>query len=105
MDFTYSAEQETLRDVARQAMAREAGGSLVRRMADDPGGVDPDLWRALVDLGWTGLVVPESLGGAGAGLSDLCIVLGETGRVPMPGPFFSSAVYATLAARALGADD
>ena len=27
------------------------------------------------------------------------------GRVPLPGPFFSSAVLATLAARALGADD
>jgi alkylation response protein AidB-like acyl-CoA dehydrogenase len=27
------------------------------------------------------------------------------GEVPLPGPFFSSAIYATLAARALGADD
>lgn len=105
MDFTYSAEQEALRDVARRAMAVEADGDRVRRMADDPNGVDPDLWRTLVDLGWTGLVIPESLGGAGAGLSELCIVLGETGRVPLPGPFFSSAVFATLAARALGADD
>jgi alkylation response protein AidB-like acyl-CoA dehydrogenase len=105
MDFTYDTEQEALRDVARQAMDREIGGALLRQMADDPDGVDAGLWAKLVDLGWTGLVVPEGAGGAGAGLAELCIVLYETGRVPLPGPFFSSAVFATLAARALGADD
>ncbi len=105
MDFTFDAEQEALADVARQAMDREVGGALVRRMADDPDGVDAALWRKLVDLGWTGLAVPAGSGGAGAGLAELCIVLRETGRVPLPGPFFSSAVFATLAARALGADD
>ncbi len=105
MDFTYDAEQEALRDVARQAMDDEVGGELVRRMADDTDGFDAGLWKKLVDLGWTGLILPESSGGAGAGLAELCIVLYETGRVPLPGPFFSSAVFATLAARALGAED
>jgi alkylation response protein AidB-like acyl-CoA dehydrogenase len=33
------------------------------------------------------------------------VVLEEMGRVPFPGPFFSSAVQATLAARALGLED
>ncbi len=105
MDFTYDAEQEALRDVARQAMTEQAGGDLVRRMADDPVGADDALWSTLVDLGWPGLLVPEPLGGAGAGLLEMCIVLAEAGRVPLPGPFFSSSVFATLAARALGADD
>jgi alkylation response protein AidB-like acyl-CoA dehydrogenase len=105
MDFTYDAEQEALRDVARQAMDREVGGALLRQMADDPDGVDAALWAKLVDLGWTGLVLPVEVGGAGGGLAELCIVLYETGRAPLPGPFFSSAVFATLAARALGADD
>jgi alkylation response protein AidB-like acyl-CoA dehydrogenase len=105
MDFTYDAEQEALRDVARQAMDREVGGDLLRRMADDTDGFDGGLWSTLVGLGWTGLLVPESFGGAGAGLAEMCIVLHETGRVPLPGPFFSSAVFAALAARSLGADE
>jgi alkylation response protein AidB-like acyl-CoA dehydrogenase len=33
------------------------------------------------------------------------VVLEETGRIPFPGPFFSSAILATLAARRLGATD
>src|SRR5450756_1729452 len=89
MDFTCDAEQEALGDVARQAMDREVGGARLRQMADDPDGIDADLWTTLVDLGWTGLVIPEAFGGAGGGLSDLSIVLNETGRVPLPGPFLS----------------
>src|SRR3984885_9291498 len=57
----------------------------------------------LVELGWTGLLVPEEFGGSGVGLLEMCVVLEEMGRRPLPGPFFSSAVAATLAARALGA--
>ena len=74
-------------------------------LADDPAGFTDDLWQQLVELGWTGLLVPEAQGGAGAGLLETCIVLEQMGRIPMPGPFFSSAVLATLAARALGAED
>jgi alkylation response protein AidB-like acyl-CoA dehydrogenase len=105
MDFTFDAEQLALQDVARQALARQVDGQLVRRLADDADGVTPELWSQLVDLGWTGLLVPEEHGGSGTGLLEMCIVLEQMGRVPLPGPFWSSAVLATLAARALGADD
>lgn len=105
MDFTFDAEQLALQDVARQALSREVDGRLLRLLADDAEGITPELWSRLVELGWTGLLVPESLGGAGSGLLEMCIVLEQMGRVPLPGPFWSSAVYATLAARALGADE
>ncbi len=98
MDFTFDAEQLALQDVARRAMG-EVGGDMLRQLADDPAGVTADLWDRLVSLGWTGMLVP----GEGAGLLEMCIVLEQMGRVPLPGPFFSSAVMSTLAARALGA--
>ncbi len=105
MDFTFDDEQVALRDVARQACEREVDGTRLREMADDPLGFTDELWRSLVDLGWTGMLVPEAQGGSGAGLLETCIVLEQMGRIPMPGPFLSSSVLATLAARALGADD
>ncbi len=100
MDFTFDAEQLALQDVARRAMA-EVGGDSLRRLADDPVGVGPEVWDRLLPLGWHGMLAPEG----GAGLLEMCIVLEQMGRVPLPGPFFSSAVAATLAARALGADE
>ena len=105
VDFTFNDEQVALRDVARQALSAAVDEETLRRLADDPTGVDDALWQHLVDLGWTGLLVPAAAGGAGADLLETCIVLEQMGRLPLPGPYFSSAVLATLAARALGADD
>ncbi len=100
MDFTFDAEQLALQDVARRAMD-EVGGDAVRVLADDPVGFSPEHWERLVALGWTALLEP----GSGAGLLEACIILEQMGRVPMPGPFFSSSVLAMLAARALEAGD
>jgi len=105
VDFTFDAEQLALQDVARSALERACGPDVVRALAEDPTGITPALWRTLVDLGWTGLLVPAGYGGAGTGLLEMCIVAEQMGRLPLPGPFFSSAIAATLAARALGATD
>src|SRR6516162_565101 len=74
-------------------------------MAEDARGFIDEVWNELAALGWPGLLVPEAHGGVGLGLVDMTVVMEEMGRVPVPGPFFSSAVLATLAARRLGADD
>jgi len=105
VDFTFDAEQLALQDVARTALERECDPQMVRTLVDEPTGMTPALWSTLVDLGWTGLFVPEALGGTGAGLLELCIVAEQMGRLPLPGPFFSSAVAATWAALALDATD
>lgn len=105
MDFTFDAEQIALQDIARQALERECNPQLLRELAEDPIGITAELWQTLVDLGWTTMLVPEAQGGSGTGLLETCIVLEQMGRIPLPGPFFSSSVMATLGARALGADD
>ncbi len=106
MDFTFSPEQLALRDAVRSFLTAEAPNEYVRRMAEhDDAGVTSEVWRKIVDLGWTGLLVPESAGGLGLGLVDAVVVQEEMGRAVFPGPYFSSAIVATLAARALGLDD
>ena len=105
MDFTFSDEQEALRASVRQVLEREAPGSYVRAMADDERGFTDELWSTISNAGWTGLLVPEEHGGLGLGLVDMDVVMEEMGRVPLPGPYYSSAVLATLAARRLGATD
>ncbi|MCU1448566.1 MAG: Acyl-CoA dehydrogenase [Acidimicrobiales bacterium] len=102
MDFTFSQEQDALRDAVRTTLAAEAPSAYVRRMIDDEAGVSPELWSKLADLGWLGLLVPEEHGGLGLGLVDVVVVQEEMGKLPFPGPYFSSAVFATVAARRLG---
>ena len=105
MEFTFSDEQEALRAAVRELLASECPSAYWRALLEDERGFRDELWRRLVELGWTGLLIPESHGGLGLGLVDLVVVMEEMGRVPFPGPFFSSAVMATLAARALGRDE
>jgi alkylation response protein AidB-like acyl-CoA dehydrogenase len=105
VDFTFSPEQMALRSSVRDFLVRETPASYVRAMIDDEKGFTEDVWRQMADLGWLGLLVPEALGGSGLGLIDLVVVCEEMGKLPLPGPFFSSAVGATLAAARLGADD
>jgi alkylation response protein AidB-like acyl-CoA dehydrogenase len=111
VDFTFSPEQEHLREVARAFLADRATStadgrpSYVRQMLDDPAGVTGPMWGALVDLGWTGVLVPEAHGGAGLGLLEVVVLAEETGRLPLPGPWLSSAVLGTLAARGLDDGD
>lgn len=105
MEFTFSDEQEALRSTVRDVLARTCPPSVWRPLLDDERGWTDGLWATVVELGWTGLLVPEADGGLGLGMVDLAVVMEELGRASTPGPFFSSAVQATLAARALGLHD
>jgi alkylation response protein AidB-like acyl-CoA dehydrogenase len=105
VDFTFSAEQEDFRAAVRTTLAAEAPSSYVRAMIEDPAGVTPALWDTMAQLGWLGVLVPESAGGLGLGLVDMVVLQEELGRLPFPGPVLSSAVAATLAAVRLGVDD
>ena len=46
----------------------------------------PSFWKDMAELGWLGIHLPEEHGGAGAGLSELVVVLDEIGRQVAPGP-------------------
>lgn len=91
MDFTFSAEQDALRDVARNFLEKEAPSTYVRAMMDDDRGVTDEFWRRVVDLGWT-----EPLG-----MLETVVLAEETGKVALPGPWLST-VCARLVATALG---
>lgn len=105
MEFTFSDDQDQLRRAVRDLLQREAPMAVTRSQLEGPRGFSDELWATLVDLGWTGLLVPADHGGLGLGMVDLVVVMEEMGRVPYAGPFLSSAVFATLAARGLGLDD
>jgi alkylation response protein AidB-like acyl-CoA dehydrogenase len=102
MDFGFSDEQDMLRESARRFFAAECPTTLVRRVMADGTGDAPALWPKLVDLGWTGLLVPEEHGGLGGSFVDLVVVLEEAGRALLPGPFLSTATGATAAVVAGG---
>jgi alkylation response protein AidB-like acyl-CoA dehydrogenase len=105
VDFDFDADQKALRDAVNTTLARALPHDRLREIVDAHGTLPPDLWAQFAELGWTGLLIPDEYGGLGMGLVDMCVVMEEMGKLPLPGPFFSSAVLATLAAKALGLTD
>ena len=58
---------------------------------------DSGLWRQMVDLGWSGILIPAELGGVGLGLAEVAPVIEMLARNLAPSPLFST----TLATHAI----
>ena len=97
MNFGFTEEQELLRSEVRKYLDENVPLEEVRKIADTPAGFSRETWKQIAELGWLGLTIPESHGGAGLGFVDWVVVLEETGRSLLPTPLVSS----TLAAQAL----
>jgi alkylation response protein AidB-like acyl-CoA dehydrogenase len=74
MDFSFTPEQDELRAQARAFLADHPSPS----------------WQELAELGWTGVSVPESAGGAGLGFLEEAILHEEMGRALTHAPFWST---------------
>jgi alkylation response protein AidB-like acyl-CoA dehydrogenase len=99
--FRFDPEHEELRRAVRRFFADLAGEAALRRDMATEAGWDPAVWRRVCDeLELPALAVPEQHGGAGFGLVELGIALGEAGRVLLCGPLLSTsiAIQALLAA-------
>ena len=94
MQFVHSEDQRLIRDSARALLAGRAGPAQLRAALSEPGSYDRELWRAMVELGWTGLALPEDCGGAGLGWVELCILQEEQGRFLVASPFFATSALA-----------
>jgi alkylation response protein AidB-like acyl-CoA dehydrogenase len=92
MDLDLDKGQKILKRSAQDFLKKECPPSLIREMKDDERGYPQELWDKMVDLGWTGVMIPEKYGGIGGSFLDLCILLEAMGAACCPGPFFSTVV-------------
>ena len=97
-DLLYTDTEDALRDSVRQLFADRCPPESVAHAYDPEPQDFSGVWRTLsAELGVAGLLVPESLGGAGASAREAAVVMEEIGRAVAPVPFLSSGVLATVA--------
>jgi len=90
MEFKLNEEQEMLKTMARDFLAKECPKTYVRKMMEDEVGFSRDLWKKMANVGWLGLIFPEEYGGSGANFRNLSILCEEMGRALLPGPFLQT---------------
>jgi alkylation response protein AidB-like acyl-CoA dehydrogenase len=102
MQFGLSESQEFLKDSARKFFAGECPGAEIRRLMETDTAYDAALWAKLTDQGYTGIIFPEEYGGVGLGKVELMLLMEESGRALLPGPFFSTVALAGSVVEAVG---
>lgn len=95
-DLLYSTVEDDLRASLRKLLTDRGGPATVLVRCESAQPYDLALWQTMAtELGLAGLLVPEELGGAGAGARETAVVAEELGRSVAPVPFLGSAVLAT----------
>lgn len=94
MQFGLNESQEFLRNSARKFFTGECPIAEVRRLLETETAFDASLWAKLAEQGYTGIIFPEEFGGVGLGIVELILLMEEAGRALLPGPFFSTVVFA-----------
>jgi len=101
-DMTYTEQETELRSAVRSVLEDRADFHAVLTRTETAATYDTALWRTLAaEVGSAGVLIPESLGGAGASFREAAIVSEEVGRSVAPVPFLGSAVLATVALLAI----
>ena len=78
--ITFSDEQSMLLDTAVEFFREKSPTSQVRDLMLSEHGYDPSVWQEMVALGWSGLAIPEDLGGSDLGLAAAVTIAEPMGR-------------------------
>jgi acyl-CoA dehydrogenase len=104
VDFSFTDEQQAVRDLAAQIFEGMAPVERVRDIERGEERVDRDLWAQLAEAGLLGIGLPEAHGGAGLGLIETLLVLEQQGRWVAPVPYWSTIVAGALPLAEFGDD-
>jgi 3-oxocholest-4-en-26-oyl-CoA dehydrogenase beta subunit len=107
MDFSYSEEQEAVRQLAGQIFGERSTHERLKQVeatAGDDGPIDRELWKELADAGLLGIHLGEDVGGAGLDFVAACLVIEAAGRTAAYVPVVETMVYGALPLDRFGTD-
>ncbi len=73
MDFSFSADQEGIREAVFKLCAKFGDDYWLRK--DREGGFPLDFHKAFADAGWLGIAMPQEYGGSGLGITEAAIMM------------------------------
>jgi alkylation response protein AidB-like acyl-CoA dehydrogenase len=98
MDLHLTSEQMLLRDSAAKFIGA-AGPKVARGFRERDRSFAPERLRQAAELGWLGILVPNSADGLGLGLTELALVLEQAGRGLVCEPIGLAAISAAALAQ------
>ena len=107
MKLILTEEQKFLKDTAQSFARDKTPVTHFRELRDSDNGQcwDDAVWQEMVDLGWSGILVPEKFGGSEFGMAGISVIMQELGKTLTPSPILSTSVLGVSAINMLGSDD
>ena len=94
MDLSLTETQEMFKKVASDFVKAEAPAHQMTQWYKNKQTYQPQLLKKAAELGWLGMMLPEQYGGAEVSTTDCAVVFEELGHGPVPGPLFTSGIFA-----------
>ena len=94
-----TGDQEALVGLAADIFRGRTANEQLAAVETSGSRTDAALWRELAESGLVGIAVPEEHGGAGLGLTELCLLLEQQGRFVAPVPLWETGVAALAVAK------
>ena len=102
MDFTFTEEQDAVRDLAKQILEGQVTPDRLKEVAAGSERFDRRTWEELAKANLLGLSLPEAVGGSGLGFLETCLVLEQVGRTVAFVPVLPTVVMGALAIAEFG---
>jgi alkylation response protein AidB-like acyl-CoA dehydrogenase len=101
MSLVLTEEQAMLRDSARDFLAEQSPITALRALRDQRSadGFSRTLWAQFAEMGFTGVLVPESHGGLGLGPVEAGVVMEQIGHQLCASPLLATGIVAVSALR------
>jgi alkylation response protein AidB-like acyl-CoA dehydrogenase len=97
-DIAMTDDASMIADSAAEFAKGSGGVARARAVRDKAIALDRDVWQQIADLGWLGMITPETSEGLGLGVRDMCALVESVGRTLLPEPLVSSMATAGLLA-------
>jgi acyl-CoA dehydrogenase len=107
MDFSFSEEQEAVRELADRIFTDLSTQERLRELELESDGdrFDRKLWSELAAAGLLGIALPEAVGGAGLGFLETGLLAEATGRTAAYVPVVETLAAAAAAIARFGSED
>ncbi|MDA7541719.1 acyl-CoA dehydrogenase family protein [Gammaproteobacteria bacterium] len=107
MKLILNEEQQFLKDTAKNFAEERTPINHFRSLRDNKDNLlwDKDTWKEMVNLGWSGILIPEEYGGSNFGLAGISVILQECGKTLTPSPLFATGVLGAYAISQYGTEE
>ena len=105
MDFTLNEVQEDVRSLAGKILGEQVTRERLKELEAGTERMDRAVWDELAKANLLGISLPESVGGSGYGIMELCVVLQEVGRHVVPVPLLATVAMTAMPIAEFGTEE